>query len=69
MGFADDLSKNLQTYFDSKYTVTDGTVIPDVGDIAFGPEGRLLDLTMLFVDIRESTAIVGTPFAARPQLG
>lgn len=58
MGFKTDLDKDVQTYFDSKYEITEGTVIPDVGDIALGPKGRNLDLAMLFIDVRESTNIV-----------
>lgn len=56
--FSEQLDKNVQTYFDSKYEIVEGKTVPDVDDLPLGPHGRLLDLTMLFIDIRESTRIV-----------
>jgi class 3 adenylate cyclase len=54
----EELTKQVNNFFDGSYTVTSGTVIPDVGDIPLGKVGRELDLAMLFIDIRESTKIV-----------
>lgn len=53
-----ELTELVENYFTGDYVVTSGTVIPNVEDIAFGKVGRELDLTMLFIDIRESTKIV-----------
>lgn len=58
MAFKDDLEKTAVDFFDGAYSITKGTAIPNVEDIAFGKVGRELELTMLFADIRESTAIV-----------
>lgn len=53
-----DLEKDTNDFFSGTYEIKDGYKIPDVNDIAFGKTGRLLDLAMLFIDIRESTKIV-----------
>lgn len=53
-----ELTEQVDNFFNGSYEVKSGTVIPDVGDIAFGKVGRELDLAMLFIDIRESTKIV-----------
>lgn len=58
MGLKDDIHKETDTYFAHKYEITEGKVVPDVGDLEYGPKGRELDLAMLFIDIRESTKIV-----------
>lgn len=58
MSFKDDLTDEVDGYFDEEYDVTNGREIPTVTDIAFGNSGRELELAMLFIDIRESTKIV-----------
>jgi len=58
VGFRETLESETDTYFASKYEISEGTVVPDVTDLAYGPRGRELDLAMLFIDIRESTKIV-----------
>ena len=58
MALKEDLQNLVDEYFNGQYEVSNGTVIPDVGDIEFGKKGRELELAMLFVDIRESTKIV-----------
>jgi class 3 adenylate cyclase len=58
MSLKDDLTSEVNGFFNEQYTVTDGREIPSVTDIAFGNSGRELDLAMLFIDIRESTKIV-----------
>src|SRR3989344_6679033 len=58
MASKDDLVKGVNDYFSGSYTITQGTVVPDVENIQLGKNGRELDLAMLFIDIRESTKIV-----------
>jgi adenylate cyclase len=58
MALRKTLEDLVNEYFNGQYEVTQGSVIPNVGDIQFGNKGRELDLAMLFIDIRESTKIV-----------
>lgn len=58
MASKQELIDQVATYFDGAYTVSKGTVIPNVEDIEFGKKGRELELAMLFIDVRESTKIV-----------
>jgi class 3 adenylate cyclase len=58
MGLKQDLKDAVDDYFSGSYTITSGTVIPNVTDIEFGKKGREIDVAMLFIDIRESTKIV-----------
>jgi class 3 adenylate cyclase len=54
----EDIIKGVDDFFSGDYDITAGRVIPDVADIAFGKNGTEIELTMLFIDIRESTKIV-----------
>lgn len=58
MSDKEEFVKGVDGYFEGAYEVTSGTVIPNIADIPFGKVGRELDLTMMFIDIRESTKIV-----------
>lgn len=58
MTVKEDLEKEVNEFFSGTYTITQGTVIPNVDDIKFGKYGRELELAMLFIDIKESTKIV-----------
>lgn len=58
MSIKEELEKSTDDFFSGTYEVTGGYVIPDVGDIQLGKKGRELDLSMVFIDIRESTKIV-----------
>ena len=58
MGLKDSVISGVSSFFDGSYQITEGNVIPDLDDIALGKSGRELEMAMLFVDIRESTAIV-----------
>lgn len=58
MGFKSDLLRGTESFFEGEYEVTQGSVVPDVQDVAFGKVGRELQLAMLFIDVRESTKIV-----------
>lgn len=53
-----ELIKQIDEYFSGTYDITNGTVVPNVDEIAFGKVGREIELAMLFIDIRESTKIV-----------
>ena len=59
MSLKDDLQSAIDEFFSGTYEITQGYVIPNVDDIKFGKYGREMELAMLFIDIRESTKIVG----------
>lgn len=58
MATKDELTKGVDDFFGGDYEITEGRVIPDVADVAFGKFGKEIELAMLFVDIRKSTQIV-----------
>lgn len=53
-----ELVIGVDNFFCGNYCVTDGRVVPDVKDIPLGKNGKEIESTMLFIDIRESTKIV-----------
>lgn len=55
----DDLEKQIDRFFSGQYEIKSGLVVPEIADIHFGKKGREMELAMLFIDIRESTKIVG----------
>ncbi len=59
MSLKQELDTAVDDFFSGNYEITEGTVIPDIADIEFGKKGRELELAMMFIDIRESTKIVG----------
>lgn len=59
MSSKNDIIKGVDEFFSGDYTVTEGRTIPDIADIPFGKNGREMELAMLFIDLRESTKIVG----------
>jgi adenylate cyclase len=59
MALKEELIDLVDDLFKGAYEVTSGTAIPRVEDIQLGKKGRELELAMLFIDIRESTKIVG----------
>jgi len=56
--FKDKLVGETNYFFDGDYEVIQARVIPTVGDVAFGRNGKEVELAMLFIDIKESTRIV-----------
>lgn len=54
----DELSSQVNDFFDGSYQITNTTSVPDVGDLSFGKKGKQAEFAMLFIDIRESTNIV-----------
>lgn len=58
MASSDQLIKGVGDFFKGSYEITSGRTVPDVGDLAFGKSGKEIELAMMFIDIRESTAIV-----------
>ncbi len=59
MASKDEIIKGVDDFFSGDYTITAGRTIPDIADIPFGKNGREMELAMLFIDVRESTKIVG----------
>lgn len=57
MSLKEELKQEVNNFFDGKYEVVEGTVIPSVDDVQLGKHGKELELAMLFIDIRESTKI------------
>lgn len=59
MSIRSEYEDRVDEYFSGNYTVTDARVVPDTSDVKFGNFGKQMELVMMFVDIRESTKIVG----------
>lgn len=59
MSLKEILEEQVDEFFSGDYEISQGNVIPNIEDIEFGKKGRELQLAMLFIDIRESTKIVG----------
>lgn len=55
-----DLKTAVDDFFNGDYKITNGTTIPNVEDLPLGKEGREMELSILFIDIKESTKIVGS---------
>ncbi len=53
----DELISLADDFFSGDYEIVDGRVVPSVEDLKFGKSGKEMDLTMLFVDIKDSTKI------------
>lgn len=58
MASANQLISGVNDFFQGSYDVTSTRSVPDVGDLAFSKSGKEIELAMMFIDIRESTAIV-----------
>ena len=48
MATKDDLKSAVDNFFSGTYDITNGTVIPNISDVAFGKEGKEIELAMLF---------------------
>jgi class 3 adenylate cyclase len=53
-----ELEEQADYFFNEVYDITNGYVVPSIGDLPFGTSGKEIELAMLFVDLRESTKIV-----------
>ncbi len=58
MATKEEYVKAVGEFFDGKYEVKTGNVVPSVGDLTFGKIAKEMELAILFVDLRESTKIV-----------
>ncbi len=59
MTFKDDLESEVKEIFRSKWTESDGRVVPDPKkDLGLGNDARNLDATVLYADINDSTDLV-----------
>ncbi|MHB8579147.1 MAG: adenylate/guanylate cyclase domain-containing protein [Ignavibacteriaceae bacterium] len=58
MATKEEIIKGVDDFFQGEYDITNGYVIPDVGDIPLGKHGREIEVAILFIDIKESTTIV-----------
>lgn len=58
MSISDDYINGVGDFFSGEYTTPNAQKIPTISDLAFGKTGKLIELAMVFVDIRESTKIV-----------
>lgn len=59
MSLKEDISNKIEDYFDGIYTVTNGRSVPSADNVGLGKVGVSIEIAMMFVDIRESTKIVG----------
>ncbi len=60
MSLKEDIRNKVETIIDEKFTVTDVTYVPKIDDskLTFGNTGLRFEGTVLFIDMRGSTAIL-----------
>ena len=58
MSLKDDLSSEVAEIFSSRWTKRDGQVVPESDDIKLGNDAVLLNGTVLYADLNESTNLV-----------
>ena len=58
MANKNELQTKIDEFFSGEYEITSGFKVPEVSDIPLGKKGKEVELTMLFIDIKESTKIV-----------
>ncbi len=54
----DDLNTEVQNIFQKQWETRDGNKVPEVSDLALGNEAVLLDGTVLYADLSDSTKLV-----------
>lgn len=58
MALLEDVESDINSYLSGRYEVQHGFAIPNVEDVKFGKMGKELEMSMLFIDIHNSTDIV-----------
>ncbi len=58
MALANDLQKEVQGIFSTKWEERDGSVVPEPDSVTFGNDAVRLDGTVLYADLAQSTALV-----------
>jgi class 3 adenylate cyclase len=58
MGLEGDLKDEIGEIFHGHWTTHDGTTVPELKDLGLSNDGRYLDSTVLYADLRESTQLV-----------
>jgi class 3 adenylate cyclase len=58
MGLLEDLRDEVKSLFRQTWTTRDGIVVPDDASVTLKNDGILLDATVLYADIDESTSLV-----------
>lgn len=58
MALVDDLKKEVENIFDTKWATRVGTKVPEPEDIKLGNDAVELDAAVLYADLAESTALV-----------
>jgi class 3 adenylate cyclase len=58
MSLLDDLSKEIDSILRTKWETRDGEVVPEAEDLQLGNDAVLLDGTVLYADLAESTQLV-----------
>jgi len=62
----DDIIKNIKTIFSSQWTERNGEKIPEPENLALGNDALILDATVIYADLSDSTGLVDShkPFFA-----
>lgn len=60
MSFTTDLTKEVETIFNTTWTTRDGQVVPEAASVQLGNHAVMLDGTVLYADLAESTNLVNT---------
>ena len=57
MGLKDDITKQIDTYLQDEYHITDTRKIPTAQDLAYGNSGRNIQTPILYADLRDSSGV------------
>jgi class 3 adenylate cyclase len=63
MAFVDDLRSDVRKILKDRWTIRDGTVVPEPEKVGLGNEGVRLDATVLYADLADSTKMVDSTTA------
>lgn len=58
MGFEDELLEGFDELFSTEWETTDGRVVPEPGSITFGNDATIIDGTVFYADLVDSTWMV-----------
>jgi class 3 adenylate cyclase len=60
MSFTTDITKEVETIFSTGWKTRDGQVVPEAENVQLGNHAVVLDGTVLYADLAESTSLVNT---------
>jgi len=58
VSFEEELRKEVRYFFTTRWTINEGRIIPESGDIGLGNNAKKIDLAILYADMADSTNLV-----------